>query len=128
MNQKLKKMEKQIDRLINNQLNDDDDDNKQLTEEEKVRLWMENDVKLSQYTDILIDNGYDEMECIVDITMNELEDIGIDKIGHRKKIFKYSQKLKRNNMNNNNIKGEIDEEFEGNHGVNINIGDTAQYF
>ena len=51
-------------------------------------------VKLPQYFDILIENGYDDLESVGDVTMEELSQIGIDKIGHRKKILKHALLLK----------------------------------
>ena len=65
-----------------------------ISEDDKVKLWLKEDVKLPQYIDILIKNGYDDMECIQHITLDEMQQIGIDKMGHRHKILRYAQKLK----------------------------------
>ena len=65
----------------------------EMTEEDKVRVWMKGTVKLEQYTQILIDNGYDNMESIIDITMDDLQQMGVEKIGHKRKIYKNAQKL-----------------------------------
>eukprot|EP01084_Bolivina_argentea_P105928 189719_1 len=58
----------------------------------KVQLWMENVVHLGEYTELLIKNGYDEMEAIMEITMEDMVDIGIKKMGHRRKILRYAAK------------------------------------
>ena len=82
-------------RKIDNDLNTNSNNNDKIqSKEDMVNLWMTDNVELPQYIDLLIKNGYDDYECIGDITLDELEQIGIDKIGHRKKIFKYAQKLK----------------------------------
>eukprot|EP01083_Nonionella_stella_P294102 1000026_1 len=53
-----------------------------------VKEWLESQVKLSQYYDTLILNGYDTLEIISAITeKSELEEIGINKIGHIKKNY-----------------------------------------
>ena len=78
--------------MNNDDLKDNDDDNK-MSKVDEVKKWMKETVDLEQYTDLLINNGYDDMESISDLTMNELKDIGVEKIGHRKKIFKHAQNI-----------------------------------
>ena len=67
--------------------------NDEAADQQKVRSWLTKIVKLPQYFQLLIENGFDDMECIGDLTLNDLKDIGMDKIGHRKKLIKYAQKL-----------------------------------
>ena len=69
------------------------EEKKEESEEYKIRNWMENTVKLWEYSEILIENGFDSMDSIIDITIHDLNEMGIHKIGHRRKIFKYAQKL-----------------------------------
>merc|ERR1711902_341350 len=64
------------------------------TEKEKMRLWLENDVKLPEYYDVLINNGIDELSVIKLITKDTLKDIGIYKIGHQMKILNQVNQLK----------------------------------
>ena len=66
----------------------------QKKEESKLKKWMENEVKLPQYVDLLMENGFEDMESMRDITMEHLREIGIDKIGHRLKLMKSVAKLK----------------------------------
>merc|ERR1712173_117696 len=67
----------------------------QMSEEDVMRKWMVNTVRLPQYADLLISAGI-ELETVMDVTKNELEQLGITKIGHTKKILKYAAKLSRN--------------------------------
>ena len=60
---------------------------------EKVEEWLKDTVRLPQYYRVLMDQGFDDMESIGDITLDDLIKVGIDKIGHQKKILKYVQKL-----------------------------------
>ena len=59
-----------------------------MSEELKLKKWMENKVKLPQYFELLIDNGFEDMESLKNITMEHLREIGIDKIGHRLRLMK----------------------------------------
>eukprot|EP01084_Bolivina_argentea_P103441 185276_1 len=65
---------------------------------------MKETVKLNIYSQLLIDNGFDSMETIIDLTMEELIQLGIDKMGHRKKIYKHIQLLKNKNKSKQIIK------------------------
>eukprot|EP01084_Bolivina_argentea_P119657 212152_1 len=63
-----------------------------------LKVWMEDTVKITdefvgKYFDLLKEDGWD-LETILDITVNDLARIGIDKGGHRKKIYTYAQILK----------------------------------
>ena len=70
-----------------------DKEDKTLNESElEVQRWMVNILKLPQYFQLFIDNGYDEIETIMEMDDKELQDIGINKKGHRKKILRYIRK------------------------------------
>ena len=43
--------------------------------------------KLADYAPVLERNGYETTELLVGITHEELQDMGINKIGHRKKLI-----------------------------------------
>ena len=60
----------------------------------ELREWIENKVKLPQYLDLLIENGFEDLETLQDITMEHLREMGIDKIGHRIKLMKAVATLK----------------------------------
>ena len=92
MNMKYKLLEKQLKALTS--INNDNADNqfKEESEEEKIRKWL-NNINMSQYFHTFIDSGFDEFDMIADITMDDLNEMNIDKLGHKKKIIKYAQKL-----------------------------------
>ena len=96
--EKHKKKEKELDVLkrdigwIKRKINGDEDGKEEM-EEEKLRKWLEDIVRLPQYYEILVDQGFEDLESMKDITMDNLKEIGIDKLGHRSKIFKYAQQL-----------------------------------
>lgn len=47
--------------------------------------WLTN-YKLAEYIPLLENNGYENTELLVDITQEELLDLGVQKVGHRKKL------------------------------------------
>ncbi|KAM3597850.1 uncharacterized protein V6R79_010135 [Siganus canaliculatus] len=44
-------------------------------------------IGLSQYHQVLVQNGYENIEFITDITWEDLQEIGITKLGHQKKLM-----------------------------------------
>eukprot|EP01084_Bolivina_argentea_P140750 247389_1 len=92
-NIRIESLEKQIYKIYNEQNNFHLHNN--TNELNKIKLWLE-DKHLEQYYNVFISNGYDDMEKISDITFDELQQIGIKKMGHRKKIIKYAQKINHN--------------------------------
>ena len=86
MNQRLRKLE--ADRVIDAQSSNED------TERMKFKKWMENKVKLPQYFELFIEQGFEDMENMKDITMEHLREMGIDKMGHRMKLMKSIAALK----------------------------------
>ena len=70
-----------------------DEEVKEETEEDKLRKWMENEVKLPRYFNVLKENGFEDMESVLDLTLIEMKEMGIDKMGHRKRIMKHIAKL-----------------------------------
>ena len=59
---------------------------------EEVDLWLKENNLLS-FRDLLIDNGYDELEVIASITKKDLKDLGLTLPGHVKKILPKTAKL-----------------------------------
>ena len=86
LNQTIMKL--QADHVSDEYLCDED------TERMKFKKWMENKVKLPQYFELLIDNGFEDMYSVTNITMEHLREIGIDKMGHRLKLMKSIAALK----------------------------------
>lgn len=60
---------------------------------EQVKYWLHNVVGLGEYYDLFIDNGLDDIDIVKDISIGELESIGISKLGHRKRIYKEIEHL-----------------------------------
>uniref|UniRef100_A0A8C6T572 CASK interacting protein 1 n=1 Tax=Neogobius melanostomus TaxID=47308 RepID=A0A8C6T572_9GOBI len=48
--------------------------------------WL-NAIGLSQYHQLLVQNGYENIDFITDITWEDLQEIGITKLGHQKKLM-----------------------------------------
>ena len=65
--------------LKENDLNED---------EKKVKEWLENKVKLGQYFRNFINEGFDDLDVISEIKEEQLNAMGIKKMGHRIKILK----------------------------------------
>ncbi|XP_051807313.1 caskin-2 isoform X1 [Acanthochromis polyacanthus] len=49
---------------------------------------------LSQYYQVLVQNGYENIDFISDISLEDLQEIGITKLGHQKKIMLGVKRLK----------------------------------
>ena len=64
------------------------------TERMEFKKWMENTVRLPEYFELLIENGFEDMESMKDMTMEHLREMGIDKMGHRIKLMKGIAALK----------------------------------
>ena len=62
-------------------------------EGEAIRLWLRDQVKLPQYFHVLVENGFDDMESIHDLEDAVLKEIGVEKVGHRRKLIKYKEKV-----------------------------------
>ena len=54
----------------------------------KMKKWLCVDLKLNEYLDMFINDGWDDMDVISTLTDQDLIDIGISKKGHRRKIIK----------------------------------------
>ena len=52
------------------------------------RKWMENTLKLPEYTALFIENGIENLNVVRMLTVTELNQIGISKIGHRMQILR----------------------------------------
>ena len=67
---------------------DGDEEVQEQPEAEKLRKWMRDEVKLPRYFNVLKDNGFDNMESLQDLTSWDLKEMGIDKMGHRRRIMR----------------------------------------
>ncbi|XP_037102767.1 caskin-1-like isoform X2 [Syngnathus acus] len=51
-------------------------------------------LSLSQYYQVLVQNGYENIDFISDISLEDLQEIGISKLGHQKKLMLGVRRLK----------------------------------
>ena len=88
-----------------------------------IKNWLTNEVKLPQYLDHFIKAGYNDIMSVITLTHLDLEEMGVNKKGHRKKIMivvdkflvdSYSKmiQLKGNNNEYDGDLEQIDEPFE----------------
>ena len=61
--------------------------------EKEVRTWLLTNVAMPQYIDNFISNGFDDLSVIKEMTINELDIIGIKKLGHKMKLLQHIRKL-----------------------------------
>ena len=66
----------------------------QYTIMEEVHTWFQ-ETKLTQYKEMFLENGYDDLEVIAAITDDELREIGVNLPGHRKKILLKASSLRK---------------------------------
>uniref|UniRef100_A0A5S6MH64 Mesogenin-1 n=1 Tax=Xenopus tropicalis TaxID=8364 RepID=A0A5S6MH64_XENTR len=57
-----------------------------------LSLWLTM-IGLIQYYKVLVENGYENIDFITDITWEDLQEIGITKLGHQKKLMLAVKKL-----------------------------------
>ena len=62
-------------------------------EKDDVKGWFKNIVKLPQYFDRFIENGFEDLMTISEIKEQDLIDMNIDKKGHRIKLLKLSKTI-----------------------------------
>ena len=62
----------------------------------EVSVWLRDTVRLSEYIDLFMENGMENMDVILLLTENELDIMNIEKLGHRMKILNEIEKLKEN--------------------------------
>eukprot|EP01083_Nonionella_stella_P173499 598666_1 len=74
--------------LQNDDDSEHDDDEDMIPETEELRKWFDNVLKLPQYFQIFVDNGFEDLDSISDMTMDDLTQIKITKLGHQKKLSK----------------------------------------
>ncbi|XP_056393124.1 caskin-1 isoform X3 [Hyla sarda] len=57
-----------------------------------LSLWLSM-IGLGQYYKVLVENGYENIDFITDITWEDLQEIGMTKLGHQKKLMLAVKKL-----------------------------------
>ena len=61
---------------------------------EKVDTWFQ-ETKLTQYEQMILENGYDDLQVIAAITDDKLREIGVNLPRHRKKILLKASSLRK---------------------------------
>ena len=100
----MQNMQKQVQQMQDMMMNmqshimakDDDNDSKSdggNPETEELREWLEDVVKLPQYFDAFVENGFEDLQSMSYITKDELTQMKITKLGHQVKIIGEIQKL-----------------------------------
>merc|ERR1712156_1058087 len=68
-----------------------------MEEKEEIKQWLINDVGLAKYYSTFVSNGYDSLRFILDIDSEKvLEELGIVLKGHKRRILREIEKLRRN--------------------------------
>jgi len=60
----------------------------------QVRQWMRDNVRLPEYAEILIGNGYDSLDNVQRLSVADLAAMGIAKMGHQKAIMAEIERLR----------------------------------
>ena len=63
-------------------------------EEQLLEQWFQEN-KLSQYKELLVENGYDELGVIAALMDSDLRELGVNLPGHRKKILMRTATLRK---------------------------------
>jgi len=58
---------------------------------QEVQEWLKEKVKLPQYFQVFVQQGFDDLDSIKDVTKDDLNAMGIDKVGHQRKILKQAE-------------------------------------
>lgn len=88
-------------------------------EEQLLEQWFQEN-KLSQYKELLVGNGYDEIEVIAALTESDLRELGVNLPGHRKKILMRTATLRK--------KLKVEEGVKANAVVNRNEMEQGMFF
>ena len=59
-----------------------------------LRQWMEDEVKVPQYLSLFKQNGFGDLETVGFMTLDDLKEMGVEKLGERRRIIAYIRKMK----------------------------------
>eukprot|EP01083_Nonionella_stella_P054455 143724_1 len=65
-----------------------DIDQDALTPKEQLRVFLEEEAKIEGFYEAFLEDGYDSIESLFDLTMDDLKEIGIPKLRDRKNLMK----------------------------------------
>ena len=74
-----------------------------VNEHESIKQWLTETVKLPQYYNNFIDNGFITLDTVCDVTKKDLKQIGIKLIGHQKEILRHAKVYNDRNDPNSTI-------------------------
>merc|ERR1712013_542342 len=60
---------------------------------DQVLEWLSQTVHLCEYYALLVENGFDSLDRLADVTMEDLTHIGVVKLGRQKSIIKHARAL-----------------------------------
>ena len=92
MRKEVEEMKRNMDVLMEEKV---EKDGRRDGKREEMKKWMRDVVGLPEYVDLLVENGMDDLDVIKHLTANDLQGIGIDKVGHKIKIVKEIEILNR---------------------------------
>eukprot|EP00485_Elphidium_margaritaceum_P005836 CAMPEP_0202690050 /NCGR_PEP_ID=MMETSP1385-20130828/5181_1 /ASSEMBLY_ACC=CAM_ASM_000861 /TAXON_ID=933848 /ORGANISM="Elphidium margaritaceum" /LENGTH=518 /DNA_ID=CAMNT_0049345277 /DNA_START=190 /DNA_END=1747 /DNA_ORIENTATION=+ len=56
--------------------------------QQQLKRWMSNTAELPQYFECFVQNGFEDLQSLKDLTKSCLKHIGVDKIGHQLKLLR----------------------------------------
>jgi len=88
---------------------------RQSTKENEVllRKWMKDELKLPQYLSTFKENGFENLEDVSCLQYSDLKEMGVNKLGHRRRIMACVQKLKEADHTADHATDEEDVESRG---------------
>ena len=91
----LKKELQSIKQNVQNILHSSGNNQQQsMIERQEIIKWLRDIVNLPEYIELFIQNGIENLEILREVTMDDLNQMGIKKCGHRIKIMKAIEKLR----------------------------------
>ena len=70
------------------------------SKQEQFRAWLRDEVELEEYFHVFHDNGLDNLNSMKMVTMDVLNMVGIQKIGHKMLLLRHIAKLNMNDHDN----------------------------
>eukprot|EP01084_Bolivina_argentea_P222241 376208_1 len=108
----IKEMRQEINVLkekINTENENDNDEKQEITEQQRLKIWFNEQVGLPQYFDVFTGNGIDNLSVAQLVTEKELETMSIKRLGDKMKILHAIDKLKQMNKANSDINNNCEE-------------------
>lgn len=64
-------------------------------EDNEMVIWFRDKLKLPEYLDLFVSEGFDDLWVVADLTETHLKELGITKMGHRMKLLREIKKWKK---------------------------------